>query len=198
MAIKPEDVKQYWDKRAAEQGARTVGFNNQSMRLQDDMYNERTKFFKLNIPKSILENTKVLEFGCGIGRYCNMFNNYIGVDITEELINLAQKTNKHKIFKQIGIYEKLNYSDIETLFTATVLQHNSDDSVKRIIESLPENIQWFFIYENSEVQSGTVQKRTSNQYLNLFKNKFKGLQLVDSVTHKIHKENHTLTVMING
>lgn len=48
---------------------------------------------------SLFKDKKVLDVGCGYGRMSDMFKDYLGVDFSEEMINLARQKYPNKRFE---------------------------------------------------------------------------------------------------
>jgi ubiquinone/menaquinone biosynthesis C-methylase UbiE len=74
----------------------------------------------------------ILDFGCGNGRLagflCNGYREYIGVDISKKLIDLAKQTyssEKTKFIKINPIFDKLPFRDnyFEEVFSIAVFHH---------------------------------------------------------------------------
>lgn len=83
-----------------------------------------------------VKNKSVLEVGCGPGGNLlevlkNNPRQLVGVDISDQMITLA----KNKVPEQVKIYKtngtKLEFADnsFDIVFTATVLQHNTDEKM---------------------------------------------------------------------
>jgi len=140
-----------------------------------------------------------LDYGCGIGRYSDVFQDgYLGVDITPELLDYARKLNPTRDYKQLE-HPWLHGIEFEfsLFFTATVLQHNDDETVKKIFASLSAyKKEDFFIalYENSQAKAPHVKGRSSDEYVQLVKTQF-DVKFVWSYKHKTHGEEHTLTMI---
>lgn len=60
------------------------------------------------------ENGSVLDIGCGNGNYTKYIEDkgfrYEGIDISEEMLNIAKKNNPHSTFKNMDM-QKLDYED---------------------------------------------------------------------------------------
>lgn len=205
--LSQSEQKEFWSKRADSLKARAVGFGNMNINQQDQIYKIVQRF----ILKYAERGFSTLEYGCGIGRYAKKFENYVGVDMTKQLIDIAKAAHPDKSFYRIGpilpdgfkeTLDELNF-DVEQILTATVLQHCDDESVKAIFASFKDhNIAAPFIltmYENSEpFEKPHVIGRNSQDYLELIKTS--GLKLntaypVISHTHTVNREKHTLTIV---
>ena len=191
--IQEDNQKEYWKNRSDKQGRLTVGFNGANNLQQEINYNIRKDFIFSYVPDII-----TLDYGCGIGRYSDRFTDYLGVDITENHINIALKEHPDKDFILLPNtnYDSAIDFDFEQVFTATVLQHCSDESVSQIFESISKKNPkaTLCLYENSQVKSETVCARTSQEYYKLAK-KYFNISTIKSYSHKIHGEEHTLTIL---
>lgn len=82
-----------------------------------------------HIPQN--KNCKILEIGCGYGRYTTLltntlkYNDIIGIDISEEQIEFAKKNYKlNNVFKADAVnYLKANPSKYEIIILMDVLEH---------------------------------------------------------------------------
>lgn len=86
-----EDNK-YWDARAIEFQDRPLKMVMDDVRTED--HQEIIK--KLFVP---FQSAKVLDVACGHGRFSEMFTfDYVGIDHSEEMINLAKKWHPNRSF----------------------------------------------------------------------------------------------------
>lgn len=191
-----KDVIQYWEKRAAAQGAATVGFAGHSLTEQDAEYEQKKGFIREHVP----DDVPVLDYGCGTGRFSDCFEKeYLGVDITESLLEVARKNNPAKNYRRLENpwLEKVDFNFV-LFFTSTVLQHNDDEMVKKILKSVRDcrgsMFFGFVLYENSQVQAPHVKGRSSEEYAELVKTVFNVLHFW-SYSHIVHGEEHTLTII---
>ena len=160
-------VKKYWRDRVDEHGGRAVGFDNLPMGVLEAEDRVRKEFIFTRCPK----NLKTLDYGCGIGKYAEDFESYSGVDITWKLIEIARQEHLGKMF---FVLDDIKLSEtsmtFELFFTATVLQHNPDDVVLDIIESVknarPSNLM-FSLYEIADVQAPHVRGRDAEAYVEM-------------------------------
>ena len=91
-----------------------------------------TKNWSKMINKFFKKNDFVLDYGCGVGFFCKLFNHkkYIGIDINKNFITNAKKINKQYKFmsfedKNIRRYRK----HINSILINNVIHHLSDDQV---------------------------------------------------------------------
>ncbi len=192
--LEENQIKKYWHKRSEEQGEKTVGFNNDPITKQNYRYAKRMDFIFQHVPT----NLKTLDYGCGIGRYAPKFPFYIGMDITYNLVTIAKDNNPDKRFVVIPspcIPDDVSMKHTELFFTATVLQHCSDEVVRNILSNLPD-VSMIALYENNHVkESKHVKGRTTREYWELLpKNLRKDIRRRESYSHVIHGERHTLSI----
>lgn len=119
VSINTESVKAFWNKRASmveQKGWGTVNLGDQDSSLAERMYE-----FESNqiMPKLEIEKkTRVLDLGCGMGRWAKMVlpycGFYCGIDFSEELIKLAEKLckidSKHGVFYSMPVTEAMQQS----------------------------------------------------------------------------------------
>jgi len=192
MAISKDKIKEYWNERVSRQKELTVGHSDDRI-IHEMEYVDRMIFMETeNIFDTPL---RVLDYGCGIGWYAIKFKNYIGVDITPELLAMAKKRYPKKQFALIesGDISKLNF---DIFFSATVLQHNEDDTVIEIFRNIPDSVSMLYLYENStEGESGHVKGRTDLDYLHLLYKAGKKHEWTKAISHVLHGEKHTLSII---
>ena len=89
----------------------------------------------------IPENSVVLDYGCGTGKYCFFFKpeNYFGVDIDAKNIKIAKSNFKNYTFSQLkpGMFEqkKQHYDFILVL---GVFHHIADQDLIKILDDFNE------------------------------------------------------------
>jgi len=197
MGLKQAQVKEYWKERSSEFGATTVGLHGSTIEEQDARYEERKDF----IFKRVRKDLRTLDYGCGIGRYSIDFENYIGVDVTKTLVDIAKANHPDKEFILLEspvISKELEDYNWDMLFTATVLQHNDDEGVRRILESVKQ-IQaggfTFCLYENAVANASHIKARTTEDYVDLISDADFLIHSFGSYHHTIHGEKHILSVI---
>ncbi len=84
----------------------------------------------------VFKNQCVLDYGCGIGRFFNMFDSadckYIGLDLTKQNIDYC-KSQYFSTFKEVdGEIMHLDDNSIEVIFTSTVLQHIPESGLLKL------------------------------------------------------------------
>ncbi len=89
-------------------------------------------------------NPFIVEIGCGNGRDAQEIikrtNNYLGIDISQELITLAQESLPKTIFKVADVEEFTFPKDIDIVFAFASLIHVPKESFLHIMEQLFESV----------------------------------------------------------
>jgi trans-aconitate methyltransferase len=189
------EVKEYWKKRSSSQKELTVGFaGHKNKKLQDNEYKTKIDFM---IPY-INKNLATIDFGCGIGRWADLFDDYLGIDITENLLNIARENypDKHFFLTNTPTLPSVSYK-FSQFFTSTVLQHCDDHLVDKIIKSLhalKQSDLAIVLYENSSVQLSHVNGRKPEIYKSMFE-KYFNIKSFQFDTHVVHNEAHSVTVL---
>lgn len=81
---------------------------------------------------------QVLEIGCGYGRLCKAFSpeGYIGVDISQKVLDVAKQHNPEYTFELVEIDQKLPLSDTSLLYTVGL--HIPNEHLRRFLEPICE------------------------------------------------------------
>lgn len=193
--LKEDQVHDYWERRAAAHGARTVGFVNKPLDFQAKMCEQRVKLIFPHCPQSL----RTLDFGCGTGNFTGHFGSYLGVDISESLLSFAKEAYPGKNFilleQPIPSDEAIRLFRPELFFSVTVLQHNSDDLVRKIFKSMAQIGQdmIFSIYENCQAMASHIKGREPEEYLAFLGESFEVLTS-QSFSQRTHGERHALTI----
>lgn len=129
--------EEYWDNRVENFGH--TGWNDMYIYAYDQKA-------RLKAIKEILDlynvNGIALDYGCGVGDFSQLLSSYcnrvIGVDISENVINIAkQKSYEHKNIEYFSDVDKMNIEEksIDIITCITVLQHITDkDYLKNKLE----------------------------------------------------------------
>jgi len=114
------EAKEYWKVRASELGYRYVGRVNHSAMEHFKFYDRKVDFIESKIPP----HSRVLDFGCGVGMFSQLFNkyDYLGVDICEQGIMDAKELNFKHRFQHIESYDDIK-GTYDLIFCMNVLQH---------------------------------------------------------------------------
>ncbi|HEY5526989.1 MAG TPA: methyltransferase domain-containing protein [Candidatus Anoxymicrobiaceae bacterium] len=127
----------YWDDRARKFGEKSQGFPAVCSYGMPDIYNEHIHRLQRNVLESNLDvetGMKVLDAGCGVGRWTIMFAergaDVTGVDISEEMLKVAGKraeeagVSDRVTFKHMPLHELAETPGTYDLAVCvTVLQH---------------------------------------------------------------------------
>jgi SAM-dependent methyltransferase len=195
--LQEKDVIGYWKNRSLSQKERTVGFANGSIDDQNKEYQVRFDFI---IPK-IPQNKFTLDYGCGIGRYSSFFDpvKYLGVDIMENLLDMAKARNPGYKYNQLTTpyLDNIDFKP-EVIMTTTVLQHNNADLVDKIIGGwikLADKPIQLVLYENSHAKPDLahISFRQVADYRCFVCKHFTILE-ENSWSHVIHGEQHSLMI----
>ena len=158
--------KSYWNDRYSKVGGkRTVGKRDWSEDQYSKFISQHSKVLKLCL-EAYCKLGLILDFGCGVGRWVSLlnsvFDDYIGVDITEQAIIESQKTYPDKKFLHMSGDFNINICP-QTIWTHVVLQHIIDDDL------LQHNIAQFY---NIIDDNGTVVITESHNDNKIFKNHY--------------------------
>lgn len=194
--LKEHQVYKYWKQRAIKHGNRAIGFGNRSLDYQLKLHRQRMEFIFPHCPRSL----RTIDFGCGTGNFANCFESYLGMDINRKFLSFAKKRYPKKDFillkKPIPLKKRIFLFKPELFFSATVLQHNSDDLVRKIFRKMAQYKQnmMFCLYENSHaIEKSHIKGRSPEDYLTFLNESYKILNS-SSFTHRIHGENHSITI----
>lgn len=196
MAV--ENIKEYWDNRYAKQGELTTGFCGHNADQNDKCYAERIEFMQPIINWK-LDPELILDYGCGVGRYFPMlegYGNYYGYDVNKWAISICNDklsclNKEHLDFE--NVFSNKEPLSCTTLFTATVLQHNTDKEVGRILSKYKE-AETFILYEfTGETKASHMAQRTVNDYAQIVA-RCANKKLIEEHSHIVHGENHTLMI----
>jgi len=160
-------MKDYWAERVKRQGFLYVG--NNKYRSMDDL-NRQTSLIlpflrsaKDRVAAELDAPYRVLDFGCGWGRFCEFFSfpfDWVGIDICEAAAKLSGNP-------KISIYDgdDLPYKDgvFSLVLAIFVFQHIVDDSELRIsileiVRVLKDN-GFLFVVDNAAVNRKFVKSR---------------------------------------
>lgn len=102
---------------------------------------------ELLLNKIDFENKKILEIGCGIGRWAEVFHDkcdsYLGIDYSEDLIEIAKENyNYDNCHFQVLSASQLDTTDLlvsapfDIVIITGVLIYFNDDTIKKMIKDL--------------------------------------------------------------
>lgn len=201
MAV--ENIKEYWDNRYAKQGELTTGFIGHNAEQNRECYQQREQFLWPKVSRYAAQKN-ILDYGCGVGHYYHIFRpyeyqgeldtkSYTGYDVNEWAIQYCVDyfLSNDNLFNTDFVKEEP--SSCEVLFTATVLQHNTDAEVSRILSKYKE-AETFLLYEFTGVTNAPhMAQRGINGYEYLV-NETTGKFLIEAHSHIVHNQEHTLMI----
>lgn len=138
-------------------------------------YNSQSNPEKIKKLKEYKQNGKVLDCGCHIGRWINIFEgngyDYTGVDQSEQAIKTAKIYQPNGKFIHSLLWEMKFDEEFDILFTNAVLQHNTLEEQEKIISKIYQSLKHdgiLFITE-STVNNETETQRTYSGWINIMK-----------------------------
>lgn len=193
----------YWDKRYAEMGGRkTVG----NRLWSDERYEAAVIQFAGEMAEVLpeLAGDKVLDFGCGIGRWTPMlmmyFDNYIGMDICPAAIEQATQANVGATY-YLADGDPFEAESFDAVWTCVCLQHIVDPAAlaaaARQIVSVLKPGGHLIITENTSQHSSNhyLAFRSPEDYAFLFSD----LEVIfERDTTAMGQERHTTMVFRKG
>ena len=214
MTTLEKDVKQLWQDRHKMSGGLSTGPHTRSAEKQDADYAERRAWLSARIGKKIL-NMPVMDYGCGTGRYTTMWTGkYVGVDITQQFVDEAREANPERDFFVLDVpflpdddpREFFSACIPRVFFTATVLQHCSDELIRKIFASLRKldyPLKYFVLYENASEIARIAGKdipapavcRDTRELEDILRLNGWPWNLATNYTHDIHGAEHRLTIV---
>ena len=143
--IDKENVKEFFDKRANKEVDSLMTITSfQEKENLDKRQLEESEILLKNID---FTNKKVLEIGCGLGRWAEFFHDkcdtYLGIDYAENLIELANENYKYdNCYFQIMSALDIDIDNLiieppfDVIFIAGVLIHLNDDDSPNVIDEI--------------------------------------------------------------
>ena len=129
--------KEYWENAAKENAMFYVASSRTDWKLDEFLNDGRGRVYKWVMPFLLAEKTNpsdltFLEIGCGTGRFAfhiaQHVNKYIGVDISQGMVDEAEKnlsslSNKEIILGDGVSLSKIENDSVDVVFSYAVLQH---------------------------------------------------------------------------
>lgn len=190
-------VTAYWDKRVARQGSLATTLSGSTAARAEHDYAQRRRFIFKHVPV----HAATLDYGCGAGAYAGMFHGpYMGVDVCVDLVLDARERHPNLTFLHLPLPtlpHGISGFKFDLVFTATVLQHNDDDSVRAVFQSIREHnpAPCWAIYENMDDNSPTVCGRTPLRYIELLQQAGFPVSVYEIRVHHFHGAAHGLAVI---
>lgn len=201
---------EYWNNRARKQGYLTVvrkGFDREKMdAVTEQWWQNHIKPVFREIDNE-RDSKNVLEVGCGVGRWKEYFQHilgydYTGVDVSEELVNIASENHGSEYFEKIepGALSAFDDDSFFCVISITVLQHVNDQVTQETLNEMARVMQpdgFMFLIENTtnpeEITPGShVWFRSVDQYNNMTPDWIKL-----NKKSEIHEHKETMTTMAN-
>ena len=147
--IDKDYVKDFFDKRAEKQVESLMTITSfQDKENLDKRQEEESKIVFENID---LTGKKILEIGCGVGRWAEVFHDkcdtYLGLDFAKNLIDIAKENYNYENCHfqvmsavDIKIEELLVKPPFDVIFIAGVLVFLNDDDIPQMIKEINELI----------------------------------------------------------
>jgi len=191
--ITEDNVKQYWQERYNAQKEKTVGYSGNL-----EGYRERVKWVGEELGKLNLLGLRVLDYGCGTGMYSHIFDKrkYLGVDITKELLKHTPKG--YRYIHRVAPFMGVKIFNAEMIYTNCVLQHNSDDLLRKILQGFKlQEPNYLVFYECIDpwIHNKHVKPRDYQVYDGFVTGAF-GIDLVqkEQIKHTFKGEKHSLMI----
>lgn len=210
--INKENVKEFFDKRASKKVDSLMTIT--SFQDKDNLNKRQIEESKILLDNIDFENKKILEIGCGLGRWAAFFHDkcesYLGIDYSKNLIELAKSNYNYDncYFQEmsaldINIDELINKPPFDIIFIAGVIMYLNDEDIPILIKEInnltPKN-KTIYIRESISVMNERLTLkdfysedlkvdynaiyRTEQELLNYFEN-FENITTIKS--EKIHE-----------
>ena len=140
-----EKVKDFFDNRASKEVENILSI---TMYQDSDVVEKRHKDeSKIVLEKLDVTNKKILEIGCGIGRWAEVFedkcDSYLGIDYFKNLIEIANKTYDYDncYFQEMSAtdlkIDELKLSPpFDIILIIGVLIYLNDEDIKQMMEEI--------------------------------------------------------------
>lgn len=143
--INKENVKEFFDKRAEKEVDSLMTIT--SFQDKDNLDQRQLEESEILINNIDFTGKKVLEIGCGLGRWADFFHDkcdtYLGIDYAENLIELANENYKYDncYFQvmsalDIDIDELIIKPPFDVIFIAGVLIYLNDEDIPKLINEI--------------------------------------------------------------
>jgi len=117
-------------------------YNNVSD-IYDSLYRDETSIKENNIVKNILNNNinkhdKILDLGCGTGLFLELYYNYnyIGIDCSKKMVDIAKRKYPFNVFINADIDKGIDYPD--KMFDVVVSLFSSASHFKNLQNTVNE------------------------------------------------------------
>lgn len=211
LTIQYDDVKSFYNKRAKEFSSGILPkYTCTLLNDTDSHYAEKWHDFEVSTIKPYLNYGKILDIGCGIGRWADVLANecisYCGIDFSEAMIEAAkQRFSQENIsFFQYSFQDIPQLTSIEspslplikgfdTIIIAGVSMYVNDDDLKRTYRYLYEILNKngvIYLEESVGVEKRLTLKQhfsesLKNNYSVIYRTKEEYLTLLKDLTDKM-------------
>lgn len=129
----------------------------------DTIRDETEKLFnhmKTSFPE--LKYEKVLDYGCGLGRFATHFDcDYVGTDILSEVVETNRIAMPNKKFERIYEYTKEQASGL--IFLSTVFQYFTDEEASIELQSEFDGAKDIVIIESLKGENDIIRAHEHNR-----------------------------------
>lgn len=141
----------------------------------------------------------VVEVGCGTGRFARGFttDQYIGVDINKDAIDISRKENPEYQFEILKEYSEIPKRDVMLLHS--VCLHVPDEEIENLFAQATKRIVLAETMGRRTPRTGAPKEnlafhyaRTADEYAKILK----GWKLVKSITNQDPSSNKMFTYMV--
>ena len=156
------DSVKYWKDRYKQMGNVYVGDKRHDKETHERFYQHKIEFLQKNIP----DYSKVLDFGCGVGMFANLFDKtkYLGIDIIKT--DFFESDYNTRLIKP---YEKIE-DEVDLVFSANVLQHIENPELA--ISSWNIKKGFIMLMENCKEQNHYTFGRRHIEYIEIISDLF--------------------------
>ena len=119
----------------------TINTYNENAKALADMYdNQRARIADIEATFSLVkkDNPKVLEIGCGNGRdaeeICKRTNAYLGIDISEKLVELAREKVSSATFEVMDVENFQFPKELDVIFASASLVHIQKNQLREVLQ----------------------------------------------------------------
>ena len=143
--INKENVKEFFDKRADKEVDSLMTIT--SFQDKENLDQRQIEESKIVIENIDLTGQKIIEIGCGLGRWAEIFHDkcesYLGLDYAENLIKLAKEYYNYENCEfqvmsalDINADELIIKPPFDIIFVAGVLIYLNDEDISQMIKQI--------------------------------------------------------------
>lgn len=177
--LKKISVEMNWDKRVQQMGNSAVFANNISKKEQEKITKIHQEILSKVLKNKLKKKTKVLDFGCGYGRFSDFFiknfnSNYVGVENSKLFLKNSKNSKKKNFLSFVDFKKNKKYNNyFDLCFIFAVLGGLKKEKAKKIVKILKNKIKpngkiCFVDIVSEKEKEGSWNFRTENFYEILF------------------------------